>query len=311
MNAIPARVAGVTRLAMVVPTPEGILNPAILTAAKFAGITEIYRIGGAQAIAALAFGTASIAPVAKIVGPGNAFVAEAKRQVFGTVGIDMIAGPSEICVVADNQNNPDWIAADILSQAEHDSDAQAILIVEDAEFAKRVVASLEAILPTLPRQAIARQSWQENGAVIVVGSLTPSMRHTRADGYPDQKETVDSRLRGNDIISIIDRIAPEHLELAIEFSESFASQLHCAGAIFLGRYSPEAFGDYVAGASHVLPTNGTARFSSGLSVTDFLVRQSVMGATAAGFQQAGRAAHLLAEAEGLHAHALSLRYRLS
>ncbi len=286
MNAIPAKVAGVKRLAMVVPAPEGYLNPAVLAAAKLAEVDEIYRIGGAQAVAALAYGTPTIVPVDKIVGPGNAFVAEAKRQVFGTVGIDMIAGPSEICVLADSQNHPDWIAADILSQAEHDTDAQSILIVADKAFAEAVCAAIEVILETLPRAAIARKSWEENGAIVVLSHMAEAAE-------------------------VIDIIAPEHLELAIENPEALAKQIACAGAIFMGRHTPEAFGDYVAGPSHVLPTNGTARFSSGLSVYDFLVRQSLIGATAAGFQKAGQAAAILADAEGLHAHALSLRCRLT
>lgn len=285
MNAIPAKVAGAKRLAMVVPSPEGYLNPAVLAAAQIAGVDEIYRIGGAQAVAALAYGTSTIAAVDKIVGPGNAYVAEAKRQVFGTVGIDMIAGPSEICVLADSQNHPDWIAADILSQAEHDTDAQSILICADKAYAERVCAAIEAMLKTLPREAIARQSWEENGAVVIVSSEEAA-------------------------IGVINSIAPEHLELAIENAEAFAKQLSCAGAIFMGRHTPEAFGDYVAGPSHVLPTNGTARFSSGLSVYDFLVRQSLIGATMQGFQKAGKAGVTLAEAEGLHAHARSLQCRL-
>lgn len=285
MNAIPAKVSGVKRLAMVVPTPEGYLNPAVLAAAQIAGVDEIYRIGGAQAVAALAYGTATIQPVDKIVGPGNAYVAEAKRQVFGTVGIDMIAGPSEICVLADDKNPPEWIAADILSQAEHDTDAQSILICRDKAYAERVCAAIEATLKTLPRAAIARQSWEENGAVVIIPSEEVA-------------------------IAVIDTIAPEHLELAVENPQALAKKLSCAGAIFMGRHTPEAFGDYVAGPSHVLPTNGTARFSSGLSVYDFIVRQSLIGATAQGFQRAGKAGVTLAHAEGLQAHALSLQCRV-
>lgn len=285
MNAIPAKVAGVPRVAMVVPAPEGYLNPVVLAAAEIAGVDEIYKIGGAQAVGALAFGTESISPVVKIVGPGNAFVAEAKRQVFGTVGIDMIAGPSEICVVADNQNNPHWIAADLLSQAEHSEDAQSILLTDDENFARAVEAEVEAILATLPRREIATASWRDYGAIVLVQTL--------ADAAP-----------------IVDSIAPEHLELAVEHPEPLAAAVHCAGAIFLGRYTPEAFGDYSAGPSHVLPTNGTAAFSSGLSVFDFLNRQSLIGATESGFQQAGHAGRVMAEAEGLHAHALSLQCRL-
>lgn len=285
MNAIPAKIAGVPRIAMVVPAPGGYLNPVIIAAAQIAGIDEIYKIGGAQAVAALAYGTENIAPVAKIVGPGNAWVAEAKRQVFGTVGIDMIAGPSEICVVADAKNSPHWIAADLLSQAEHSEDAQSILIAEDENFARAVEEEVEKILQTLPRRQIAAQSWVGQGAIVLVNQL----------------ETC---------APIIDQIAPEHVELAIENPEALANHIHCAGAIFLGRHSPEAFGDYTAGPSHVLPTNGTARFSSGLGVYDFLLRQSLIGATESGFQRAGHAGRVLAEAEGLQAHALSLQCRL-
>lgn len=285
MNAIPAKVAGVPRLAMVAPAPEGYLNPVILLAASIAGVDEIYKIGGAQAIAALAYGTETIKPVDKIVGPGNAYVAEAQRQVFGAVGIDMIAGPSEICVVADGQNNPEWIAADLLSQAEHSEDAQSILVTDDANFARTVEAAVEQILRDLPREKVARKSWQDYGAVILVNSLEEAP-------------------------AIVDAIAPEHTELAVEDPEALAAKIHCSGAIFLGRHTPEAFGDYTAGPSHVLPTNRAARFCSGLSVYNFLLRHSIIGATAAGFQAPGHEARVLAETEGLHAHALSLQCRL-
>ena len=286
MNAIPANVAGVARLVMTVPTPGGALNPAVMAAAEIAGLDEIYRIGGAQAVAALAYGSATIAPVDKIVGPGNEWVAEAKRQVFGTVGIDMIAGPSEILVVADSANNPEWIAADLLSQAEHDSAAQAILLCDDADFADSVAAVVEKTLETLPRRDIAGESWQRHGAIILVGSL---------DETP----------------ALVDRIAPEHLELAVAEPEALFARVTHAGAVFLGRHTPEAVGDYVAGPNHVLPTSGSARFSSGLSVYDFLKRTSFAACDPAGLAKIGPAAHTLAEAEGLHAHALSLALRLN
>ena len=285
MNALPARVAGVGRIAMTVPAPGGEINPLVLAAARIAGVGEIYRVGGAQAVAALAFGTETIAPVDKIAGPGNAYVAEAKRQVFGTVGIDSIAGPSEILVVADGSNDARWIAADLLSQAEHDEAAQAILMTDDAGFADAVIAAVDDHLGQLPRAGIARTSWQRHGAVITMPSL---------DGAPP----------------LIDRIAPEHLELAIEQPEDLAKRVKNAGAIFLGRYTPEAIGDYVAGPSHVLPTFRSARFSSGLSVLDFLKRTSIIGCDAAGMSKIGPDAATLAEAEGLHAHSLSLRLRL-
>jgi len=285
MTAVPARTAGVDRLVMVVPAPKGELNPVILAAAKVAGVTEIYKIGGAQAVAALAYGTQSIAPANKIVGPGNAYVAEAKRQLFGTVGIDSVAGPSEICVVADAKNNPRWIAADLLSQAEHGEESQSILVADDKAFAESVCAQVEEILQTLPRAEIARKSWEHYGAVILVPSL--------ADAVP-----------------VVDAIAPEHLELAIDNPRELAEQISHASAIFLGRHTPEAFGDYVAGPSHVLPTGGTARFSSGLSVYDFLNRHSLIEAGEQGIQQAGKAGHIMAVAEGLDAHALSLACRL-
>ncbi len=286
MNALPAKVAGVERLVMVVPTPGGALNPLVLAAARIAGVDEIYRIGGAQAVGALAYGTATIAPVDKIVGPGNAYVAAAKRQVFGTVGIDMIAGPSEILVVADAANDPAWIAADLLSQAEHDTAAQAILITDDADFAERVATALDGALKTLPRAAIAAKSWSDFGAIIVVENL--------AEAVP-----------------LIDRVAPEHLELAVADPDALAAKVRNAGAIFLGRYAPEALGDYLAGPNHVLPTDGSARFSSGLGVIDFMKRSSLIGADAASLANVGAAAILLAEAEGLDAHARSIGLRLN
>ncbi len=285
MNAVPARVAGVGRLVMAVPAPDGVLNPLVLAAAEIAGISEIYRIGGAQAVAALAFGTETIRPVDKIVGPGNVYVTAAKRRVFGAVGIDMIAGPSEILVVADADNDAAWIAADLLSQAEHDASAQAILITDDGDFADAVIAEVETHLATMPRAAIARRSWDSHGAVIVM-------------------ETLD------DAAGLVDRLAPEHVELAVADPDRLAAGIANAGAIFLGRYTPEAIGDYVAGPSHVLPTSGSARFCSGLGVTDFLKRTSVMGCDAAALAAIGPAAVTLAEAEGLDAHALSVALRL-
>lgn len=286
MNAIPAKAAGVERLVMVVPTPGGRLNPLVLAAARIAGIDEIYRVGGAQAVGALAYGTATIRPVDKIVGPGNAYVAAAKRRVFGTVGIDMIAGPSEILVVADNGNDPGWIAADLLSQAEHDTAAQSILITNDAEFGWRVKDAVESHLKTLPRAAIARESWDRHGAVIVVPTL--------ADSLP-----------------LIDKIAPEHLELAVAEPEALAAQVRNAGAIFLGRFTPEAVGDYVGGPNHVLPTARSARFSSGLGVLDFMKRTTLLGCDADSLRAIGPAAVRLAEAEGLGAHGLSVGIRLN
>jgi histidinol dehydrogenase len=286
MNAIPAKVAGVERLVMVVPAPEGKINPLVLAAARLSGIDEIFRIGGAQAVAALAYGTASIRPVDKIVGPGNAYVAAAKRQVFGAVGIDMIAGPSEILVVADGQNDPAWIAADLLSQAEHDTAAQSILITDDPAFAKRVAQAVEARLATLPRSQIARASWESHGAIILVETL-------------------------EDCLALIDRIAPEHLELAVEEPERLARRVRNAGAIFLGRYTPEAVGDYVGGPNHVLPTARSARFSSGLGVIDFMKRTTWLGCDAQALRRIGPAAVRLAEAEGLDAHGLSISLRLN
>lgn len=286
MNAIPAKVAGASRLVMVVPTPDGVINPMVLAAADLCGVDEIYRIGGAQAVGALAYGTATIAPVDKIVGPGNAYVASAKKQVFGTVGIDMIAGPSEILVVADGQNDPAWIAADLLSQAEHDPVAQSILITDDAAFAGNVEAAVANHLSTLARAEIAAASWRDYGAIIVVKDLA------RAPG-------------------LVDRIAPEHLELCVDDPESLAAEIRHAGAIFLGRYSPEAIGDYVAGPNHVLPTSRTARFSSGLSTLDFVKRTSLMKLDAASLRRIGPSAIALAESEGLGAHALSVSIRLN
>lgn len=286
MNAIPAKVAGVPRIAMVVPAPDGVINPLVLAAAKLAGVTEIYRIGGAQAVGALAFGTATIRPVDKITGPGNAFVAAAKRQVFGTVGIDMIAGPSEILVVADGQNDPAWIAADLLSQAEHDSSAQSILITDDAGFADAVAAAVDAHLATLPRADIAGQSWREHGAIILVDDFEQA-------------------------VPLVDRIAPEHLELAVSDPDALAAKVRNAGAIFLGRHTPEAIGDYVAGPNHVLPTARSARFSSGLNVLDFMKRTTLVGCTPESLGRIGPAAVALANSEGLGAHALSVAIRLA
>lgn len=284
MNAVPAHVAGTERIAMVVPTPDGTLNPLVLAAASTAGIGEIYKVGGAQAVGALAFGTESIAPVVKIVGPGNAYVAEAKRQVFGTVGIDMIAGPSEILVVADARNDPAWIAADLLSQAEHDIAAQSILITDDAAFAEAVERAVDVHLQALPRSEIAGQSWQTNGAIILVKALQQA-------------------------VPLIDAIAPEHLELAINDPEPYAQQVRNAGTIFLGRHTPEAIGDYIAGTNHVLPTARAARFSSGLSVFDFMKRTSFVGCDEAGLDALASDAERLAHLEGLDAHALSMEIR--
>ncbi len=285
MNAIPAKVAGVSRLVMVVPTPDGEINPLVLAAAGIAGVDEIYRIGGAQAVAALAYGTDLMPPVDKIVGPGNAYVATAKRQVFGTVGIDMIAGPSEILVVADKDNDAAWIAADLMSQAEHDTAAQAILITDDEAFADDVAQAVDVLLQRLPRSEIAAQSWRDFGAIITVGDLAAA-------------------------VPLVDRIAPEHLELAVADPEALAEKIDNAGAIFLGRHTPEALGDYVGGPNHVLPTSGSARFSSGLGVMDFLKRTTTLRADEASIGKIGPAAVTLAEAEGLDAHALSVSLRL-
>jgi histidinol dehydrogenase len=286
MNAIPARVAGVRRVAMCVPCPDGVLAPLVLAAADLAGVSEIYRIGGAQAVAALAFGTATVAPVDRIVGPGNAYVAEAKRQVFGRVGIDGIAGPSEVVILADRGQNPDLVAIDLLAQAEHDEAAQAILITDDGGFADEAVAAVAKILPSLPRAAIAGASWQAHGAVIL-------LRHW--DEAP----------------ALVDRLAPEHLQIMLPEPEAMYARIRHAGAVFLGAWSPEALGDYVAGPNHVLPTGRTARFSSGLSVHDFLKRTTSVAATRGGLAEIGPAAVHLANAEGLGAHARSLTSRLN
>ncbi len=286
MNAVPAKVAQVKRIVMVVPAQKGVLNPLVLVAASLAGVDEIYRVGGAQAIAALAYGTASIAPVAKIVGPGNAYVAAAKRQVYGQVGIDMVAGPSEVVVIADKDNDPAWIAADLLAQAEHDEAAQSILITDDEAFAKEVMSAVESQLATLPRAATARASWRDFGAVILVGSL---------DQAP----------------ALADRLAPEHLEIATSDPERLASRINDAGAIFVGRYTPEVIGDYVAGTNHVLPTARSARFASGLSVLDFMKRTSILKLDADALAALGPAAMTLAEAEGLDAHRRSVAIRLN
>ncbi len=285
MNAIPARVAGVGRLVIACPTPGGVVNPLVLYAARLAGVDTIYRLGGAQAIAALAYGTASVAPVDKITGPGNAFVAAAKRRVFGQVGIDMIAGPSEIVVIADRDNDPDWIALDLLSQAEHDESAQAILITDDAGFGQAVAAAVAARLAVLQRRAIAGASWRDHGAVIVVRDLAEAA-------------------------ALSDRIAPEHLELCVADPESLAARIRHAGAIFLGAWTPEAIGDYVGGPNHVLPTARSARFSSGLSVLDFLKRTTIARMSPAALAAIGPAAERLAISEGLEAHGLSVRARL-
>jgi histidinol dehydrogenase len=283
MNAVPARVAGVRRLVVVVPAPDGILNPLVLAAARIAGVNDVIRIGGAQAVAALAYGTETITAVDKIVGPGNAYVAAAKRRVFGAVGIDMIAGPSEILVVADAENDPGWIAADLLSQAEHDANAQSVLICDDVAFADAVEAAVEDQLSRLPRSDIARESWQRHGAIVI--------------------ESLDGTA------ALVDRLAPEHVELAVADPDDLANQISHAGAIFLGRFTPEAVGDYVAGPSHVLPTSRSARFSSGLGVPDFLKRTSIIGCDAGALSEIAAAAEVLAGEEGLDAHALSLSIR--
>ena len=287
MNAIPARVAGVGRVVMVVPTPDGQINPLVLVAAKLGGVDEIYRIGGAQAIAALAYGTKSIAPVNVIVGPGNAYVAAAKKQVFGQVGIDMIAGPSEILVVADQENDPAWMAADLLSQAEHDEVAQSILICDDEAYADAVAAAVESALKTLPRQDIARASWENFGAILVVDDL-----HAQAP-------------------ELVNQLAPEHLELAVAEPDTMADKIRHAGAIFLGRHTPEAIGDYIAGPNHVLPTARAARYASGLSVLDFMKRSSLVKCDADALAAIGPAAVRLAEEEGLQAHGRSIAIRLN
>jgi histidinol dehydrogenase len=285
MNAIPAKVAGVQRLAITVPTPDGILNPAVLLAAKLAGVDEIYRIGGAQAIAALAFGTNTIAPVDKITGPGNAFVAAAKRRVFGKVGIDMIAGPSEILVIADGDNDADWIALDLLSQAEHDESAQSLLITTDAAFGQAVADAVDKRLETLERRAIARDSWRDFGAIITVPDLATAA-------------------------ALSDRIAPEHLELCVADPVALSKDITHAGAIFLGQWTPEAIGDYIGGPNHVLPTARSARFSSGLSVMDFVKRTTLAQMTPASLRAIGPGAEALAKSESLEAHGLSVTARL-
>jgi histidinol dehydrogenase len=285
MNAVPAKVAGVGRVVMVVPSPDGKLNPLVLAAAHLAGVSEIYRVGGAQAIAALAYGTATIAPVAKIVGPGNAYVAAAKRLVFGRVGIDMIAGPSEVLVIADRTGNAGWIAADLLAQAEHDVNAQSILITDDATLANEVERAVEAQLSTLPRADIARASWNDFGAVILVANI-------------------------EDSIALADAIAAEHLEIMTRDPEAIAGRIRNAGAVFLGAYTPEAIGDYVGGSNHVLPTARSARFSSGLGVLDFMKRTSILKCGPDQLRALGPAAMTLGKAEGLEAHARSVGLRL-
>jgi histidinol dehydrogenase len=286
MNAIPAKVAGVGRIVMVTPASGGKINPLVLAAARRAGITEIYRIGGAQAVAALAYGTGRIAPVDKIVGPGNAYVAAAKREVFGQVGIDSIAGPSEILVIADAENNPDWIAADLLSQAEHDASSQSILITDDADFAAKVAEAADRALAILPRRDIAAKSWNDYGGIIVVENLT-------------------------DAAALSDRFAPEHVEIATADPQAILKKVRHAGAIFLGRHTPEAMGDYIAGPNHVLPTSRSARFSSGLSVLDFMKRTTLLSLNSNAIKALGPEAIVLAEAEGLEAHARSIAARLN
>jgi histidinol dehydrogenase len=285
MNAVPAKVAGVGRLAMVVPTPDGIVNPLVLMAARIAGVDEIYRIGGAQAVAALAYGTETIAPVDKITGPGNAYVAAAKRRVFGKVGIDMIAGPSEILVIADKDNDPDWIALDLLSQAEHDESAQSILITDDAAFGQAVACAVEARLQTLERRAVAGPSWRDYGAIITVKNMAQA-------------------------VVLSNRMAPEHLEICVADADGMADKITHAGAIFIGAWTPEAIGDYVGGPNHVLPTARSARFSSGLSVMDFLKRTTLAKMSPDALAAIGPAAERLAISESLQAHGLSVRARL-
>jgi histidinol dehydrogenase len=285
MNAIPARVAGVGRLAMVTPTPDGRINPLVLAAAHLAGIDEVWRIGGAQAIAALAYGAGDIAPVDVVTGPGNAWVAEAKRQLYGVVGIDMVAGPSEIVVVADALNDPEWTAADLLSQAEHDVTTQSILFTDDGDYADAVATAVERQLDTLATGAVARVAWQANGAIVVVPTLAEAM-------------------------PLVDRLAPEHLQLAVDDPQSLFDMVRHAGSVFLGRHTPEAIGDYVAGPNHVLPTGRRARFASGLSVLDFMKRTSFLGLDETALAELGPATVALAEAEGLPAHARSVALRL-
>jgi histidinol dehydrogenase len=285
MNAVPAKVAGCERVAMVAPAPEGRLNPLVLAAARIAGVDEVYRVGGAQAIAALAYGTATIAPVMKIVGPGNAYVAAAKRRVFGVVGIDMIAGPSEVVVLADASADPAYVAADLIAQAEHDEAAQSILITDDLRLGRLVAEEVTKQLATLPREKIAAASWRDNGAIILVKSLA-------------------------DAIPLVDRLAPEHLEIIAADAEALSAKIRNAGAIFLGAYTPEAIGDYVGGSNHVLPTSRSARFSSGLGVQDFVKRTSILSCDAAALKALGPAAVTLGEAEGLDGHARSVALRL-
>lgn len=286
MNAIPAQVAGVERIVMVVPAPDGVLNPLVLVAARLAGVSEIYRIGGAQAVAALAYGTATIQPVAKIVGPGNAYVAAAKRIVFGVVGIDMIAGPSEVLVMADKENNPDWIAADLLAQAEHDAAAQSILMTNDEDFARSVEAAVERQLKTLSRCETAAASWRDYGAVILVEDFEAA-------------------------IPLANRIAAEHLEIATDNADDLAKKIRNAGSIFIGKHTPEVIGDYVGGCNHVLPTARSARFSSGLSTLDFVKRTSLLKLGVEQLRALGPAAIEIARAEGLDAHAQSVAIRLN
>jgi histidinol dehydrogenase len=286
MNAVPAKVAGCPRIVMVAPSPDGALNPLVLAAADMAGVDEIYRIGGAQAVAALAHGTGTIRAVAKIVGPGNAYVAAAKRRVFGTVGIDMIAGPSEVLVLADSTANPDWVAADLLAQAEHDVSAQSILVTDSAELARDVERAVEAQLATLPRREIAGQSWADFGTIILVASL-------------------------DDAIPLVDRLAPEHLEIATSDPERLSSLIRNAGSIFLGHHTPEAIGDYVGGPNHVLPTARSARFSSGLGVLDFMKRTTLLKCGPDSLRALADAAIALGEAESLQAHARSMSIRLN
>jgi len=285
MNAIPAKVAGVQRLAIVVPTPDGVTNPLVLMAARIAGVDEIYRIGGAQAVAALAYGTQTIAPVDNITGPGNAFVAAAKRRVFGKVGIDMIAGPSEILVIADKDNDPDWIALDLLSQAEHDVSAQSILITDDAGFGQAVAQAVDKRLETLERRAIAGASWRDFGTIITVADF-------------------------DEAVTLSDRIAPEHLELCTADADALSDKITHAGAIFIGGWTPEAIGDYIGGPNHVLPTARSARFSSGLSVMDFIKRTTLSRMTPEALAAIGPSAERLAISESLEAHGLSVRARL-
>ena len=285
MNAVPAKVAGCERLVMVVPSPDGRINPLVLAAADLAGVDEIYRVGGAQAIAALAYGTETIAPVMKIMGPGNAYVAAAKRQVFGTVGIDMIAGPSEVLIIADRTGDAEWIAADLLAQAEHDTAAQSILITDDRRLADAVEREVEAQLKTLRREAIARASWQDFGAIVIVPRIEAA-------------------------VPLADRLAPEHLEIIARDAEGLSAAIRNAGAIFLGSFTPEAVGDYVGGSNHVLPTARSARFSSGLNVLDYMKKTSILKCSAESLAAIGPAAVTLGEAEGLDAHARSVAMRL-